>query len=196
RNTASADLYAGIERTGVRATTIERSTSASNMAPPTRQFQKDGTQDHFTDAAGNIYRQAGDRTQLYENGRWNKLTATSAERQTSPATQERQTARPVRHQEQRSPAHAPADQPRTRQPQPVERDPGTIQRDRQRGIEREQKFQHRTPQRATPSPRSRPGNVSPGGAPGRSGGGGAAPLFNGGGGGTSPSRSSGGSRGR
>ena len=198
----TGDLYASLDRQGVRPATISR-----DRAVPSIQREavaKPGRADHFTDAAGNVYRQTGDATQRYENGSWSRVT---------PPKETREGISGATSPEQRPPVQQPRDgtiTPRNQQPpetrptgrdqrpevsprEPVERDPFQIQRDRQRGAERQQIFQRSERPRVDPSPRSSP-RVAPSAPAPRS----PAPSSPGrtSGGSSQPSRSSGGQRGR
>lgn len=196
RTGTSDNLYASVERKGVHATTVERS-SLRQGTVATDQKEGRAAQDHFTDAAGNVYRQNGDRTQRYENGTWNKVVPVEKEpmeRKPEPAGADRQPTRQQDQPDQRDRVTDPqrGNAPQSRPQQQARPDPIQIQRDRQRGVERQQKFERNTLPRITPKPSSRPGGVSPGRSPGGSRSGGTPP--GGGGGNASPSRSSGGGR--
>jgi hypothetical protein len=193
RSRGSGDVYANT-RAGVRPTTIDRSSTLAGGAPAKRPDRTAG-QDHFTDAAGNVYRQNGDRTQRYDNGGWNRIEAPARPAPAQPARQpDRGTAPSVGGGEQRPQARPqqPQAQPQRPQARPA---PEQIQRDRQRGIQRQQNFQQRAPQQR--APQARPGNAAPSRSPGMAPGG-AAPggRSGGGGGGSMPSRGGGGGRGR
>jgi hypothetical protein len=197
RAVRSPDLYSQVRRDGVRPTTITRADAAQAEQPVRRPAPTRG-QDHFTDAAGNVYRQSGDRTQRYDNGSWSRVEPGPG---TAAPTRQQDRQQPVQRQPAptREPATAPGRDPQ-RSPQ-ARPDPTQIQRDRQRGIQRQQQHQQRTPPQTRPAPGrmsppspSRSPGVSPGGSPGgRGGGGGVAPSRGGGGGGGSaPSRGGGG----
>ncbi len=197
RMAMSDDLYASTDRAGVTPTRVDRaSAKAEQAATPVRQR---GTSDHFTDAAGNVYRLDGDRTQRYENGGWSRLPGPEAPAGRAP-TEQRQ--RPTRDQQtghDRPIASPGSDRPIDQQTPSRTRstEPYRIQRDRQRGIERQRSFEQRSPTRppvkVTPRGGSRPSGVSPGRSPGRSPGGSVSPGGGGrSGGGSSPAPSRGG----
>jgi hypothetical protein len=156
---SSSDLYSRKERPGVEATAVERG-AGNQMATASRQ-------DHFTDAAGNIYRRNGDRTQVYGDGSWTKVPAQrptpqgDAGRQREPVT----TAPSV----ERSPSRAKPVETSPQRPS----NPYNIQRDRQRGEQR-QRFM------TQPSRGQQPSRGGGSVAPSRGGGGGSAPSRSGG----------------
>ena len=193
RSTNTGDLYASLDREGIRPATISRERTVQKEAVQRDASNKPMRSDHFTDAAGNVYRQHGDATQRYENGSWSRVTPSRESREKVP-----QPAKQDQVQQPRdgsiTPRNEPQSRPVERDPrpevaprEPSRRDPFEIQRDRQRGNERQRNFQRSSPPRVTPAPRSRQGGVSPAPAqrssspaPSRGGGGGSAPSRSGG----------------
>lgn len=147
---SSSDLYANRVEQGVRSSAVLRTSSlpvdrsgsrteAGRMAP--------SRNDHFTDRAGNVYRQDNTgTTERYDNGRWQKLPADkpavsrSATREDQPTnTGQRPAETPT------PPTMRPGQTPTTAPQQPVrpsapvrgqEVDPRIIQEQRARGDQR------------------------------------------------------------
>lgn len=162
-----ADLYSQSTRPGVRPSVVARPASPTTrplpVKPPTTKPMKPIGADHFTDAAGNVYRNNGGRPEKYDGGSWQRVPP--------PAT----------------PPTKPAQRPTQARPTP--RDPNDIQRERTRGDQRAREYrdyqrQWSQPQRGAPAPRTTP-RVAPS-AP--RGGGHAMPSRGGGGGGGSRGR--------
>ena len=207
---AKADrLYADRESNGITASRIaEQSRAPAAQKQSTSEgLTRRTSADHFTDAAGNVYRQNEEGTQrLEEDGAWKRVerpapASRPADAQRAPdSDRERQPQRTDRSQDvdQRQPVQERQPTQQNNRTRPVTpsrpRAPYEIQEGRQRGVERQRIFRNSTP-RVNPAP-SRP-RVSPGRTPsGRSpsvspGGGGSRPS---GGGGTAPSRSGGSGR--
>lgn len=184
-------LYASRQRPGVTASQVTRAT-------PTQNLSKQPAADHFTDAAGNVYRRTNGTAERYTGQAWEKVPAprpapsTGSTERTRPAVTQPE-ARPA---PQPAPDTRPAPTPEARpQARPTPQDPYRIQQDRQRAIERDRTYQqYRTqptiprrdvapPQRTAPTtrpsaPQRNYSPARPGGsgrpsapAPSRSGGG-------------------------
>lgn len=119
---SATDLYAGRTATGIRSGRVSNSSDVLREKPTSRSVASGSNgMDHFTDRSGNVYRREGSSTEMYENGRWQKLPAQDprAKPNADPNTNTRTT--------------------RTVKPAPVARpqvDPRRIQEDRQRGDQR------------------------------------------------------------
>lgn len=193
-----ANLYAQGGRPGVRPSMVSRPASPA-ARPSTKENattvrpMKPINRDHFTDAAGNVFRYDGGRTEKYNSGSWNRVPPRPVPPQTRPGNAVEQ--RPGGNVER------PAGARPTQQP-----DIYHIQQDRARGDRRARDFQNYqqqravpprvAPQRTAPPPRSKPsaprgGSLNMGGGGGRMSGGGGSRGGTGGGG----SHGSGGSRG-
>lgn len=196
----SGSLYAARQRPGVTASRVTRAT-------PTANTTKAPVPDHFTDAAGNVYRRNNGGAERYTGSAWEQVPAPRTERpdgtvgrtnpaEAPPVPQARPEARPV--PEARP---TPGARPEAR-PTPQPQDPYRIDQERQRAAQRDRTYQeHRArptpprrggtaPHRSTPTTRpdtpqrsngtSRPGGGSRPSSP--------APSRQGGGGGQAPSR--------
>lgn len=197
---SARDLYTGREANGITPARVSRARTEGTGGRTVNATQgaSGGRSDYFSDREGNVYRRSGAETERLMNGKWEQVPA--ADR-----TGGRDQGRPAATQEQNVGRTAPApvqqpSAPRTPAP-PVQRPstphtapaPQDIQRDRERGRQREQgyeQYQQRpstpppAPQRTAPSvpqaprsapapaPRSTPSAPPAGGGGSRSGGGG------------------------
>ncbi len=148
------NLYTARDNNGVRPSVVARqspfaaSTPTSNLRPGNSQTPANSrptamrpiTQDHFTDAAGNVYRYDGAKTQHYENGNWSRVEPARPSVQQNVARQTpNYNARPMNNA--------------------AARDPYRIQQDRSRGDQRandfnryqQQQRQYNAPQQSRPS---------------------------------------------
>lgn len=177
------NLYVQTQRPGVRPSLVARTDAgarpATHQGVGDQRPMKPLSNDHFTDAAGNVFRNDRGRTEQYQGGSWNRVPPPS--RPAAPATR---------------PGAVPQQRPANNRPAP-EQDIYHIQRDRTRGDQRARDYQNYQQQRSVP-PRVAPQRTAPAPrvappAPSRSRG----PSFGGGGGGSrgGGSMGGGGSRG-
>lgn len=199
--TAAVNLYAERTATGVRPTIVERSgrtisatekPASGTAAPNTKPAKQRIPRDHFTDAAGNVYRQDGNRTEQYKGGQWNKVPAVRQQQPPTPARSTQPAVKQPTAPTTRPPASttrppasttrppAPATRPTApaARPTPPARPPQQIQQDRQRGQQRVMDMNYGRQQRANPpaarpapQQRSAPAQPRPAPAPKGSGGG-------------------------
>ncbi len=186
--TGGGSLYATRQRPGVTASRVERATAVANAVKP-------AVPDHFTDAAGNVYRRNNGNAERYTGNTWEKVPAPMPDRPGGIADQ----ARPEDARPQARPVPGTRPTPGTRpeaRPAPQPQDPHRIEQERQRAEQRERTYQEHRAQPSAPrrggaaphrsAPGTRPnapqrsnGTARPGGtsrpaspAPSRQGGGG------------------------
>jgi hypothetical protein len=129
-----ANLYAGGARPGVRPSAMVpavRPMTGGDATPAMKPIRRD----HFTDAAGNIYRYDGGKPERYDGGRWRRVPPAD---RPSPAAPPIGGERPGREVKPQRP-----------------RDPFIIQRQRSRGTERSRQYKEyqrswSAPQRTAP----------------------------------------------
>ena len=151
------DLYGMRQREGVRPTRVQAQPPQrpTAVAPDRGARQPARSPDHFTDRDGNIYRGQDGRLERYEGGRWNQLPRQPDQR---PA----RTPSPVQERQRPATAPPPVQRPQARPearpsaPQQRPHDPGRIQQDRSRGIQRMQDFQHHQQRSVRPAPAPAP----------------------------------------
>lgn len=172
RNRPTAGVTPSIEATRPPARTValdrDRAVREQTLERTGTNTKEAGTSDYFTDRSGNVFRNRGGTTEKLQDGRWTAVGDGDARpvRHTDPVTKTEDRTRTPETRPTGVPATG-TDRGRTPARQPD--DPGTIQRERMRGTQRESDFkgyqQQQSPSQPRTSPATRPSQSAPAARP-------------------------------